>query len=126
MEDLQETKLNGSRGKKMLESTANNGTKIKNENSAIKMLPGFVSQVRLRCGKTNCRCARGDHHIAHYHVTYNCGLRFRKYVRRDQLAEVREACKAYRELQTQLRAGRAEYRRTLAKMRELIRCFCNE
>jgi hypothetical protein len=108
----------------MLESTGSNDTKIKNENSAIKMLPGFVSKVRVRCGKTNCRCARGDLHIAHYHVTYNCGLRLRKYVRRDKVAEVRDACKAHRQLQTQLRAGRKRYREMLAQARELIKLLC--
>jgi len=100
--------------------------KIKNENSAIKILPGFVATERVRCGKPNCRCSRDARHLAYYHVTYSGGFRFRKYVRRDQVADVRAACTAYRDLQAQLRAGRAEYRRTLAKMRELIRFFCNE
>ena len=110
----------------MLTNTTSKDAKIKNENSAIKMLPGFIATVRIRCGRPNCHCARGDRHVAHYHVTYYSGVRTRKYVRRDQVADVRAACKAYRELQSQLRAGRAEYRRTLARMRELIKCFCNE
>ena len=95
--------------------------KIKNENSAIKMLPGFIASARVRCGKPNCRCSRGARHLAYYHVTYSRGVRFRKYVRRDQVADVRAACNAYRDLQNQLRLGRAEYKRTLARMRELIR-----
>jgi len=64
---------------------------------------------------------RGDRHIAYYRVRYDSGVRIREYVRRDQLAEVLAACEAHRLLQAQLRAGRAEYKRTLAKMRELIR-----
>ena len=126
MEDLQRDEAERVARKKMLVSTANDDTRIKNENSAIKMLPGFVASVRVRCGKLNCRCSRGARHLAYYHVTYSDGFRFRKYVRRDQVADVRAACKAYRDLQTQLRAGRAEYRRTLNRMRELIRCFCND
>lgn len=85
------------------------------------MLPGFIASVRIRCGKANCRCARGDSHIAHYHVTYDRGVRIRKYVRRDQVAEVLAACEAHRELQAQLRAGRAEYKRKLAMIRDLIK-----
>jgi len=94
--------------------------KTKTRNPAIKMMAGFVARVRVRCGKSNCRCADGDRHVAYYHVTYDGGARVRKYVRRDELAEVLAACEAHRQLQAQLRAGRGEYRQTLAKMRELI------
>jgi intergrase/recombinase len=87
----------------------------------LRFLPGFITSVRVRCGKPNCRCNRGARHIAYYHVTYSRGFRFRKYVRRDQVAEARAACEAYRTLQGLLRAGRAEYKRTLANMRELMR-----
>jgi hypothetical protein len=85
------------------------------------MLPGFIATVRIRCGKSNCHCAQGERHVAHYHVTYLAGVRVRKYVRRDGVEAMRAACEAHRVLQAQLRAGRAEYKRTLAKMRELIR-----
>jgi hypothetical protein len=95
--------------------------RTKHSDPAIKILPGHVATVRIRCGKANCRCARGDRHIAHYHVTYFAGVRSRKYVRRDQVQEIRAACEAHRVLQAELRAGRAEYKQTLAKMRELIR-----
>jgi hypothetical protein len=100
--------------------------KIKNENSTIKMLPGFVATVRVRCGKPNCRCTRGDRHVAHYHVTYDSGVRTRKYVHRDQLTEVLAACEAHRNLQAQLRAGRAEYKQLLAETRKLAKLIGSE
>ena len=100
--------------------------KMKSENSAIKMLPGFISSVRVRCGKPNCRCARGDLHIAHYHVTYFAGVRSRKYVRRDQVQAMRAACEAHRDLQAQLRAGRAEYKELLAQTRKLAKLLSSE
>ena len=100
--------------------------KNKNQNPAIKMLPGFVATVRVRCGKPNCRCARGVRHTAHYLVNYRSGVRSRKYVRRDQLAEVLAACEAHRRLQAQIRAGRTEYRRTLARVREFGRMLGND
>ena len=95
----------------------------KTRNSAIKMLPGYVATVRIRCGKSNCRCVRGDRHVAHYFVSYRNGVRFRRYVRRDEVANVREACQAHRELQAQLRAGRAEYKQSLAQTREFVKKF---
>jgi len=94
---------------------------IKTPNSTIKILPGFIARVRVRCGKSNCRCTRGERHVAHYHVTHNAGLRFRQYVRRDRVAEMRDACQAHRALQAQLRAGRAEYKRNLERAREFVR-----
>ena len=101
-------------------AVAQKSDKNESEDPAIKMLPGFVTTVRIRCGKSNCRCARGDRHIAHYHVTYRNGARLRRYVRRDEVADVRKACQAHRELQAQLRAGRTEYKQTLAIILRLL------
>ena len=98
---------------------------LKTQNPAIKMLPGFVASVRIRCGKRNCRCARGARHIAHYHVAYNCGRRVRRYVRHDDAATIRAACQAFKQLQAQFRAGRTEYKRNLANVRELLSSMLN-
>jgi hypothetical protein len=105
----------------MLSIHANERRQNKIENPAIKILPGFIAQVRVRCGKTNCRCTFGARHTAYYRVTYSQGLRVREYVRRNEVGEVRAACQAHRALQAQLRTGRAEYRRILAHARELVR-----
>lgn len=95
----------------------------KSQNPTIKTLPGHVATVRITCGKPNCRCAHGDRHTAHYHVTYCDGVRVRKYVRRGELEQMREACQAHRDLQAQLRAGRAEYKELLAHARKLVKLF---
>ena len=100
--------------------------KNRSQNPAIKILPGFVATVRIRCGKPNCHCARGQRHVAHYHVTYFGGVRSRKYVRRDQLPEVLAACEVHRKLQAQLRAGRAEYKELLAQTRKLAKLLSSE
>jgi hypothetical protein len=76
----------------MPNSPAKRPSKKESRNPAIKMLPGFVATVRVRCSKANCRCTRGDRHIAYYHVTYCDGVRVRKYVRRGALEQMREAC----------------------------------
>ena len=100
--------------------------KMESENSAIKMLPGFVASVRVRCGKSNCCCTRAERHVAHYHVTYFAGVRSRKYVRRHRVRELQDACQAYRDLQAQLRAGRAEYKELLAQTRKLAKLLGGE
>jgi hypothetical protein len=113
--------------KKMFMVTLPHTDKNKSQNPAIKMLlPGFIAIVRVRCGKSNCKCARGARHEAFYRVTYSSGNRLRKYVRRDQLAEVLAACQAHRDLQAQLRAGRAEYKQLLAQTRNLAKLIGSE
>jgi hypothetical protein len=98
--------------------------KTKRSNPATKisdLQPGHVQQRRVRCGKANCKCRRGELHSAYYHVWHADGRRFQCYVRRSEIDTLRAACQAHRELQTQLRAGRAEYKRTLTQLRALLR-----
>jgi len=90
------------------------------------MSPRFRGNRADQVRKPNCHCTRGDRRLAHYHATCDRGVRFRKYVRRDRLAEVVAACEAHRELQAQLHAGRDDYKRNLANVRELIRSIRNE
>jgi hypothetical protein len=95
--------------------------RTKKSKPATKIHPGHVERRRVRCGKPNCKCARGEYHVAHYHVWHADGRRFRQYIRRAQVAEVREGCAEYRETQAEIRRGRKQYRQTLARSRELIR-----
>jgi len=85
------------------------------------LLNGHLQKRRVRCGKTNCKCAKGEPHTAFYHVWHTDGRRYQKYVRRSQVDEVRRACQAYRELQIKLRFGRVEHKQILARARELLR-----
>jgi hypothetical protein len=84
------------------------------------MLPGHVERRRVRCGKLNCKCARGERHTAHYRVWYDGGVRFRQYIPVRIVEDVRRACDEHRVLQARLRAGRADYRKTLRSARELL------
>ena len=89
---------------------------------APKMLPGQVMARMVRCGKRGCKCARGRLHGPYfYHRTFADGRHSKAYIRRADVAQVRAACDAYRALQRELRAGRAQYARTLAQMRTLLR-----
>jgi hypothetical protein len=94
--------------------------KTKNQESAIKMLPGFVARVRVRCGKTNCKCARGERHIAFYHVTYADGLRSRRYIRKAEVPQVKRACQAHRKLQAELLEGRFRYSQLLRQVKAML------
>ncbi len=95
---------------------------IKKSNLQHKMLPGYVRSEMVRCGKANCRCARGQLHGPYfYHFTWADGQRSKFYVKRGDVAATRAACSVYRELQREVRAGRENWRALMAHSRELIK-----
>ena len=97
-------------------------TKTKNQSLQPKMLDGYVRAERVRCGKANCKCSRGElHGVYFYRYTWDEGRRRKTYIKRSEVEQVRAACAEYRRVQRHLRTGRAEYKRTLARARELFR-----
>ena len=96
--------------------------KTKNQKRATKIEPqaGHVQRRRVRCGKPNCRCARGEFHVAHYHVVKSGGMRYQRYIRRADVAAWLRACAEYRALQAELRAGRENYRNMLRRFRDAV------
>ena len=87
--------------------------KTKRSNPVIKITdlqPGRVQRRRVRCGKPNCKCVRGELHTAYYHAWDTDGVRYRRYLRRADVEQMMAACEAHKELQAQLREGRARYR----------------
>lgn len=97
--------------------------KTKNSNPAIKtdLICGFIQKQKIRCGKLNCKCSKGEYHLAYYHVWYTNGQRFRRYIRKSEVENVRIACQNHRDLQARIRAGRAEYKQIIVRGRLLLR-----
>lgn len=72
---------------------------IKPENSLPKIEPlrGAVCKQMKRCGKPNCKCAKGELHGPYYYRFYYRGGRQRKkYVKKDELSATFAACLAYK------------------------------
>ena len=84
------------------------------------LLKGHIQKRRVRCGKSNCKYAKGKLHIVYYHVWREGGKRFQRYIKKSQLEAIITACQTNRTFQVQLRAGRAEYKQMLALARELF------
>ena len=62
-------------------------------------LPGAVCAQYVRCGKPDCKCARGELHGPYWYRFWRedgCKLH-KQYVRKADLEAVRAACAAYRE-----------------------------
>ena len=95
-------------------------TKKSKRATKIEPTPGHFQRRGVRCGKANCKCARGELHTAYYHVWKCDGVRCQRYVRRADVGSVRRACDAYRETQREMRAGREQYRGMLRRLRELL------
>ncbi|MGI8493818.1 MAG: DUF6788 family protein [Pyrinomonadaceae bacterium] len=87
-----------------------------------KMLPKTTTEIangglylqRVRCGKLNCRCARGDAHSAYYFFTRRNGKLVKIYVRK---ADVKE----FSELVNLASAERAERRQSAQSSNDLLR-----
>jgi hypothetical protein len=88
--------------------------------SLHKTLPGVVCPQWVRCGRPNCRCARGRPHGPYHYRFWREGGRLRKqYVRPAELEEVRGRCEARRRECRDLRAAWATWRQMLAAVREV-------
>ncbi|MBI2088605.1 MAG: hypothetical protein HYT78_07655 [Deltaproteobacteria bacterium] len=64
-----------------------------------RLLRGTLSVRSLTCGKSNCRCARGDLHVYLYVVQSHDGKPRQLYVPREWEGQVRQAVEDYQELQ---------------------------
>jgi hypothetical protein len=96
--------------------------KTKKSNLTPKMLPGNIERRMVRCGKPNCKCAKGElHGPYYYHQTWSGTEHQRRYITLANVPEVTEACETYRQLQASLRVGREEYKQMMAQMRHLLR-----
>lgn len=85
----------------------------KNKTSIVLPKIGAVCEQMIRCGKLNCRCARGELHGPYFYMFYRDGGRLRKlYVKREYVDRLREAAEA-----------RRRNRRILQKSTRLLREF---
>jgi hypothetical protein len=63
-----------------------------------KMLPktiweisnGGIYKQAVRCGKSNCKCARGEKHVAYYFFTRRDGKLTKTYIRKAELEEFKQ------------------------------------
>ncbi len=84
-----------------------------------KTLPGYVCQQWKRCGKPNCRCARGRLHGPYfYRFGWKNGRQFKEYIRLVDAAKTLQACLAYREQRTEVRRERERFRELVASLQE--------
>lgn len=82
------------------------------------MLNGAVCASKVRCGKPNCKCARGVLHGPYYHrYQWHNGRVIKEYIRRRDVEAVRAACDRYRARQKELMEGRTHYALLMSALR---------
>lgn len=92
----------------------------------LKMLPktpaeitnGGIYSQRVRCGKSNCKCANGETHLAYYFFTRRNGKLTKIYVSKGQV-------KAFTEIADKSAFERQERRRTAKISDALLKSFRN-
>jgi hypothetical protein len=92
-------------------SAAPPSARTETADSLPKTLPGTVHTQWVRCGKSSCRCARGElHGPYHYHFWRENGRLRKRYVKPDDVAEVRARCAERQKLHRALVQARARRR----------------
>jgi hypothetical protein len=78
-------------------SRASPEIKLQERTTKIELLRGWVEARYKRCGKLNCKCAKGELHGPYY--LRRCkrgGKRHAKYVKKDELLVTFQGCLAYK------------------------------
>ncbi len=96
-----------------------------------KMPAGTVHAQMVRCGRDNCRCARGQLHGPYYYRFYRERGRLRKvYVKQAEADQTRTLCEGHRlqrrvhraQLQAREKQGKQLYRDAATLLKELEKC----
>ena len=76
------------------------------EEALPKIMKGSVHTQFVRCGKQNCRCARGELHGPYfYHYFRDGAVLSKRYLKASEVEEVRAACLARQKNEQQRRAS---------------------
>jgi hypothetical protein len=69
--------------------------RTKQPNPLPKTAPGAVCAQMVRCGKSGCKCVRGELHGPYfYHFVRVDGVLVKRYIKAKDVAEMRAACEA--------------------------------
>src|SRR5687767_1227707 len=89
--------------------------KVENLLPKIEPLPGAICKQMIRCGRSNCKCAKGELHGPYYYrFFYSGGRQRKKYVKKGDFQTVLSAVRAYKRRQI-------EWRNTVRETNELAR-----
>ncbi len=88
--------------------------------TAFEIQNGGVYLQRVRCGKANCKCARGENHLAHYFFTRRNGKLVKFYIRKADVETFSEIVKLASFNRKKKRLSVKESNQLLRQLRESI------
>ncbi len=94
--------------------------KNKTENLLPK-IEGSVHRQYVRCGKQNCKCARGELHGAYYHFVRVGGRLRKRYLKPHEVEQVQAACAAWREMMMERRDQSRKNQQLIREMNARLR-----
>jgi hypothetical protein len=93
----------------------------------IQPLPGSLCAQKVRCGKANCKCAKGELHEGYYyHFFYAGGKLHKRYVKKADVLNVKKATEINRQQQRQIRREVQEAMQAFHLMRSHLRDLHSE
>jgi hypothetical protein len=96
--------------------------KTKTENLLPKILQGTVHTQFVRCGKENCKCARGELHGAYYYHFVRVDGKLRKrYLKASKVEEIQKACLSRQEHERAQREDTKSVWQLIRQLRENLR-----
>ncbi len=91
--------------------------------TADEITNGGLYSQRVRCGKKNCKCARGETHSAYYFFTRRNGKLVKIYVRKADVEAFSELINLAMVERAQRRQSSQSSRALLKRLRESVREF---
>lgn len=96
--------------------------KIQNSLPKIEPLPGAVCVQFKRCGKANCKCAKGELHGGYYYRFYYVAGKLRKkYVKKGEIEAVKAACLQHKLTRLEMRMLIEESKRDWRRLKQLLK-----
>jgi hypothetical protein len=95
--------------------------KKKSERLPSKILPvnGSLETRRVKCGRSNCKCAKGELHGPYTYVrTYSGGERWRKYIKKSEKQAILADMSAYKQQRIEQRQARERNQEFAREMRQ--------
>ncbi len=88
----------------------------------IQPVRGSLMAQYKRCGRVNCRCAKGfKHGPFFYHVWYVQGIRYKSYVKKADFDRIQAGIEAFRAQRREQQQADAELRTMLQEIKEASR-----
>lgn len=96
---------------------------------SVKVLPKTTDEIqngglylqRVRCGKSNCKCVRGETHSAYYFFTRSSGKLIKTYVRKSEVEAFTEIANRAAVERAQRQQSAQSSRSLLKRLRESVR-----